>query len=56
MISYYYLTRDWYSGIMTAFQADEKGSIPLSRSNFYYENICEESRFKNYEVYSATCY
>ena len=24
--------RDWYSGIMTAFQADETGSIPVSRS------------------------
>ena len=25
-------TRDWYSGIMTAFQADETGSIPVFRS------------------------
>ena len=25
-------TRDWYSGIMTAFQADEAGSIPAFRS------------------------
>ena len=25
--------RAWYSGIMTAFQADETGSIPVARSN-----------------------
>ncbi len=27
-----YVLRDWFSGRMTAFQAVEKGSIPLSRT------------------------
>ena len=32
------IMRDWYSGIMTAFQADETGSIPVSRSINYKRN------------------
>ena len=29
------ILRDWYIGCALAFQADERGSIPLSRSSFF---------------------
>lgn len=37
-------TRDWYSGIMTAFQADETGSIPVfrSRDNHRVSKLCDK--------------